>query len=178
MKSINFDEGYKEYKINDDDSRIIRIRVADPNLLSRFAAARDKIDELQRKYAAAAPEDMAAADVELRRLLNEVFDTDICTPAFGAAALLTLTENGKPLYEAFFEAFLPELRADIEAVGMSSRINAPEPPERVQKYLDPPVSAPAVKPIAGLARPYDDGLPDVSGYTPEQKKQLLMKLMS
>ena len=157
MKSINFDEGYKEYKINGDDNRVIRIRIADPNMLSRFNTASNKMDELQKKYADANPEDMANIDAELRTLLNDVFQTDICTPAFGEASLMTITSTGKPLYQAFFEVFIPEFKADIEAAG--ARISAPSVSKKVQKYLDTPAT-----------------VPDISKLSDEQKAALLAEL--
>ncbi len=161
MKSINFDEGYKEYSINGDESRVIRVRVADPNILPRFAAVSDKLDEMQKKYTEATPEVMGAVDKELRDLLNEVFQTDICTPAFGEAAVMSITSSGKPLYQAFLEAFLPVVQQDIEAAGKAAQDNAPKPSERVQKYLDTPVAS---------------ALPDISGLTAEQKAELLAQL--
>ena len=168
MKSINFDEGYKEYDINGDETRVIRLRIADPNLVPRFEAASSRIDELQKKYVEATPENMIAVDKELRDILNEVFQTDVCTPAFGNAAVMSLTSSGKPLYQTFLEAFIPVVRQDIEAASMTAKINAPKPSEHVQKYLDKPA-------IAGMTAP---ALPDVSGLTPEQKAALLAQLQS
>ena len=46
MKSINFDEGYKNYAVNGDEKRIVRVRVTDINLLKRVEAALTEIESL------------------------------------------------------------------------------------------------------------------------------------
>ena len=173
MKSIKFDEGCKEYMINDDPSRVIRLRL-DPNMIERYKKAVTKIEEYEKKYGDLSIDNMTQFDSELREILNGVFGTDICTPAFGEASLFTPTSEGEPLFVAFFEAFLPEIEKDIRAATTELKPNKKEVRPQVQKYLD----APSVKPVAGLAKPYGEALPDISGLTPEQKKMLAMQLLA
>ena len=173
MKKITFDEGYHEYMVNDDESRVIRIRL-DPNMMKRFRKALDQAEEIEKRIAGKNTEDMlTAADAELRKIFNEAFCTDICTPAFGEASVLTPVSGGKALYQAFFEAFLPELRSDIEAATATAKVNAPRP--EVQKYTAPQISKKG--PIAGLAQPYGSEFPNIEGLTQEQKQQLIAQLI-
>jgi hypothetical protein len=135
MKSISFDEGYREYKLNGDDSRVIRIQITDPNLYSRIEKGMEKAESLIGKYKNTdSYEKLAQFDKEVKAILNEAFGTDICTPAFGSASVLTPTSDGSTLLiYAFFEAFMPALKEDIESMKASM---AQEVRPEVKKYLD------------------------------------------
>lgn len=181
MKSINFDEGYKEYALNDDESRVIRIRLTDPNLLSRIEKTMNKVNELIKKYRnrPVNGDNITALtdfDSEVKGLLNETFGTDICTPIFGDASVLAPTSDGNMLIFSFFNAFMPILKADIEAAAMTAKLKEPEVRPEVQKYLEPVTVKSVSKPIAGLASPVA-ALPDVSGLTLEQKQALIAQLL-
>lgn len=177
MKSINFDEGYKKYILNDDEQRVIRIRLTDPNLLPRVEKAMEKVEELMKKYKARPDTNkLAKFDSEVKSLLNETFGTDICTPVFGGASVLTTTSDGELLIFSFFNAFLPTLKADMESAAMTAKLKQPEVRSEMQKYLEPVTVKPVSKQIAGLADPFA-GLPDVSDLTPEQKRALMAKLI-
>ena len=43
MQSIRFDDGYKEFMINDDPNRVIRFNPADYGIIERFNTARKDI---------------------------------------------------------------------------------------------------------------------------------------
>ncbi|MDO4863467.1 MAG: hypothetical protein Q4A05_04780 [Ruminococcus sp.] len=178
MKSINFDEGYKEYAINNDEQRVIRIRLSDMNLLKRVETAMKETKELVGKYKKApSAEELVQFDSEVREVINKAFGSDICTPVLGSASVLTLATNGKLLLFEFFDAFLPVIKADIEAAMMTAKLKQPEIRPEVSKYLDPVTVAPVSKPIAGMTKPFGE-LPDVSGLTPEQKRQLMAQLIT
>lgn len=166
MKPIRFDEGYKEYMINDDPGRVIRLRL-DPNMIERYEGAVARLEECEQTFGELDADNMSRYDSELRELINDAFGTDICTPAFGNASLFTPTSGGEVLFMAFFNSFLPELEKDIRAFAAHSGQDKTQVSPKVQKYLDEP----AVKPGGGA-------LPDVSGLTPEQKKQLALMLIS
>ncbi len=175
MQSINFDEGYKSYIVNDDPNRVIRIKLGDPGLLSRIRTAMKETDGLLGRYSEMpAEEAYAGFDKEFRGIVNRAFGTDICTPVFGDANVTAVTESGKFVFSAFFDAFIPQLEADIKAKLAAKKASAAEVRPEVRKYLEPPT----VKPVAGLADPFGASLPDISGLTPEQKKLLVMQLLS
>lgn len=167
MKSINFDEGYREYKLNEDDSRVIRIRITDANLYSRIKKSMERTNELISKYKTRPnSSQLAEFDSNVRTILNDAFGSDICTPAFGTASLLTPLPDGDLLLFSFFNAFLPVLKADIEATKMTMKIKQPEVRPEVQKYLEPVTVAPMMNPV----------LPDISRLTPEQREFLKQQL--
>lgn len=143
MRSINFDEGYKTYDINGDENRVIRIRVTDPNIMQRYNESKAVIDGIFKEL----PEDGDIGTEEKDRIegtikeaINHIFDSDICEPAFGHASVLTVAENGRPIVVNFIEALLPIVTEDSrEAVEALAKERA----QRMQKYIDPVVSAPS-----------------------------------
>lgn len=167
MKSINFDEGYREYKLNEDDSRVIRIRITDANLKSRIEKAMERTNELISKYKTRPnSSQLAEFDINVRTIINDAFGSDICTPAFGTASLLTPLPDGKLLLFSFFDAFLPVLKADMDALKMTMKIKQPEIRPEVQRYIEPVTVAPMSEPV----------LPDISKLTPEQRAFLKQRL--
>lgn len=176
MRSINFSTGTREYKINEDDSRVIRINLSDLNMASRMDEMQSRIDALTQKYSGIkkpAPEQLAEMDSSIRSIINYAFGTDICTPAFGEVNVMSPVE-GVPLFRKFFEAFLPVLKADVNAM----KLEKPEVRPEVNKYLEKPQIS-STQPLVALAQPYsqDTGL-DISSLTREQKNALLAQLIS
>jgi hypothetical protein len=157
MKSINFDEGFEEYAINGDPNRVIRIRIADPNLFQRIEAAMMKTDELVAKYKGEPDaEKLTQFDAEVKTILNEAFGSDICTPAFHGSNIMTPDSNGRPIFYGFMNSLMEILKLEMKRV--SDNMAAEVRPE-VSKYLEPAA------------------LPDVSNLTPEQKRELMAQLI-
>ena len=129
MQKIEFDEGYRTYQIGDSD-RIIKIRL-DPDLMTRIKAAESRISDMEDRLKNAAPDELTALSDEIKDIFNSAFGTDVCTPAFDGASVFTLTGGGKMLFQSFFEAFIPVLTKDIEAIGKAQS----EPRPEVQKYM-------------------------------------------
>lgn len=175
MKSINFDEGYKNYAVNGDEKRIVRVRVTDINLLKRVEAALTEIESLKGKYSGRPDKNtLLDFDKNVRDLIDKAFDSEICAPAFGDANICAPVSGGKLLFESFFEAFMPMLKADLSAAVMNKKLNPPELRPEVRKYVEDPV----ISPVAGLAEPYKPMLPDVSRLTPEEKRSLIAQLIT
>ena len=118
--NIRFSTGEKEYIVNDDESKVIKVNISDGNMLVRFNEALPKFEKMQKEFGEITdPVKLKEADEKVREFINEVFGTDVCTPAFGKANCLSVVENGKALYMSFLEAFLPVVKKDMEA-----RLNA------------------------------------------------------
>lgn len=175
MKSINFDEGYKNYAVNGDEKRIIRVRVTDINLLKRVEAALTEVESLKEKYSGR-PDKKTLLDFDrnVRDLIDKAFDSEICAPAFGDANICAPVSGGKLLFESFFEAFMPVLKADLSAAVMNKKVRQSELRPEVQKYIADTETAP----VAGLAEPYKSALPDVSRLTPDEKRALIAQLIT
>lgn len=175
MKSINFDEGYKTYAINGDESRVIKIKIGDFNLLKRVEAAMTEIESLKDKFSGKLNENtMIEFDSSVRHIIDKAFDSDVCENAFGSASICTVVSGGKLLFESFFEAFMPLLKSDLNAAVMNKKVRQPELRPEVQKYID----TPKIDPIAGLKEPYKPDFPDVSKLTPEEKRALIAQLIT
>lgn len=175
MKSINFDEGYKTYAINGDESRTIKIRIGDLNLKNRLESALTEIEALKDKYIGKADENtISEIDSSVRKIIDKAFDSEVCTNVFGNASVFTLRNDGKPLFEVFFESLLPVLESDINTIGINKKVRQPELRPEVQKYIADTETAP----IAGLAEPYKPVLPDVSKLTPDEKRALIAQLIT
>ena len=50
MQSINFDKGYKTYAVNEDESNVVKINVADLNMKFRIEELPSRIALLEEKY--------------------------------------------------------------------------------------------------------------------------------
>lgn len=175
MKSINFDEGYKTYAVNGDESRVIKIRISDFNLIKRVEAALTETESLKEKYSGKPDENaMIEFDSNVRKIIDKAFDSDVCANAFGDANICTVVSGGKLLFESFFEAFMPILKSDVSAALMNRKVRQPELRPEVQKYIADTETAP----IAGLAEPYKPALPDVSRLTPDEKRALIAQLIT
>lgn len=132
MKSIDFDSGFKTYAINGDENCVIRINTTDFNLPKRIQDANGTIKTVISEYEGKnAADDIAGCDTKVREIINEVFGSDICTPAFGKTNLFSITSNGNYIFENFLSALLPVIQADIEEAAKAAQVR----PE-VQKYLE------------------------------------------
>lgn len=175
MRSVDFSTGAKEYEFNGDPDNRIKINVADPNLIGRIEKAVSRLDSIQEKFSGEASFDiMIEADREIRDVLANVFGCDICSAAFGDANCFSLVDGETPLIVSFLEAFLPVIKADIEAAIPKKAPEQKLRPE-VQKYIGEPVKTPTVKPVAGLSQPY--GI-NVNTLTKEQRAALIAQLLA
>lgn len=172
MKSIQFSTGVREYAINGDESNVIRINIADMNLPARMKAVGRKLDELSAEFdeLLVTPETAAEIDARIRALMNEAFGTDICTPAFGSTNCMTPVDaEGTTLWQAFFRAFMAQIREDIAAMRPQQPAVPTVSTTNVQQYVR---SAPA--PVAEM---HDATSLDLSALTPEQKHRLITALL-
>lgn len=117
MQSINFDDGYKRYILNDDENKIIRVNVTDFNILDRYTKAQADmqalIEEMQSD-SEATPEKIASYDKRIRENINFIFGSDVCTAAFGTANCMSVVGNGSMLFESFLNALMPQVQADMD----------------------------------------------------------------
>lgn len=175
MKSIQYSTGMREYAINGDESNVIRINIADMNLPSRMKAVGRKLDELAAEFGeqSVTSETAAEFDTRLRAIMNEAFGTDICTPAFGSMNCMTPVDaEGTTLWQAFFRAFMAQIKEDIAAMRPQQPA-VPTVSPKVQQYVSS-APTPAVQPVVAMSNP--NSL-DISALTPEQKHRLIAALL-
>lgn len=137
MQSINFDSGYKEYAVNGDESNVIRINITDFNIIKRYNEAMPKLQTMAQRYAANkdsfSTNELSIIDSEIRSVVDEIFDADVSSHAFGNAHPLSLLDSGKFLVESFMDAFMPIIQADFDKSG-NALANRPDL-AKAEKYL-------------------------------------------
>lgn len=131
MTSLKFDDGYKEYSINGDESKVIRINTTDFAIFDRIKKAMSTIDDISKKYKNAelktddeANELFVSADKKVREQINYIFDSDVSSVAFGNTNCFSIVfSNKQPLFYNFLNAIIPTIRSDIEKVMTSQNKN-------------------------------------------------------
>ena len=119
MKSIRFDDGFREYAINGDETRVIRVNPSDFGIIERLTAAQNAMANVTIDNT---PEGIAAFDKFAREQIDMVFGEGTSAVAFGRTHLAS-PANGKPLYVNFLEAFAPIIKADLDAERKKSDAN-------------------------------------------------------
>lgn len=116
MNNLSFDVGYKEYSINGDESRILRINTSDMNFITRMNKAEKELQKIADKCNSATAENaietLSYLDNEVRKQINYVFDGDVSDIIFGNTNCISIS-GGKPIFENFLEAVLPIIKEDI-----------------------------------------------------------------
>lgn len=123
MKKIVFDDGYREYAINGDETRVIRINPTDFGIVKRMKAAEEALAAMAIEHSEDGIEEL---DRVVREQLDSVFGEGTAQTVFGNVNCTSLA-GGKTLYQNFLEAFSPIIKADIEAEKKKSDA-------RVKKY--------------------------------------------
>lgn len=144
MQSIRFDDGYKEFMINDDPSKVIRFNPSDYGIIERFNTARKdiltEIEKLQKDFdikpdgTPDVPEDeleeAAGMMSKVRKLICDkvdyIFGNPVSEIAFGNQSPLS-SIKGIPLFERFIRAAQPYIEKEVKAEQEASM-------KRVNKY--------------------------------------------
>ena len=119
MQQINFDNGVKAYKINEDG--VLRFNPGDPNLYARFLDAADKIQEIENNMAAKGKEIdendgagslrlLAEADRQIKEILSWVFGkNNDFDEIMGGVNLMAVAGNGERVITNLLSALTPIL---------------------------------------------------------------------
>lgn len=128
METIKLDDGYKEYAINGDENRILRINPTDITIIPKMEASLDKlrkelegIEGIKISPTGNALEDGKNSAEVVRRVnkamrdnFDEIFYPGAADIVFGAQSPLALS-NGKTIYENFMESFIKTIKPVIES---------------------------------------------------------------
>ena len=144
MQSLRFDEGYKEFMINDDPNRVIRFNPADYGIIERFNKARKDIiaemAKIQKDFDLkpdGSPdvsedelEEAAGIIEKVRKLICDkidyIFGNPVSEVVFGTQSPLS-SVKGVPLFERFIQAAQPFIEKEVKAEQEASQ-------KRVSKY--------------------------------------------
>lgn len=165
MQSIDFNSGnYKEYAINGDENRVIRINVSDVGIITRIQDAMSKADNIAEEVSEREKNEdrtqlLKEYDQRAREMVNDIFGSNVCTAALGGINVFSMGSNGKPVLFNFLEALLSVVVQEIKSAQTAAQIKFEE---KVEKYIAPVVAQPAV---------------NVAELSDEDKKALLRELL-
>lgn len=141
MQSLNFNDGFKEFMINNDPDRVIRFNPADFSILERFQEASERITSAQEDTAEGievkadgtvdseldeAVEMIAGINKLIKDQVDYIFDSKVSDIAFGNQSPLSMVK-GAPLFERFIEAAQKHIEKEIMAEQKASQ-------KRIEKY--------------------------------------------
>lgn len=144
MQSIRFDDGFKEFMINDDPNRVIRFNPADYGILERFNTAhKEMLSELEALGSDIdinpdgtpnVPENELEEAAKLlgktRKIICDkvdyIFGNPVSEIAFGTQSPIS-SIKGLPLFELFINAARPYIEKEVMAEQKASQ-------KRVEKY--------------------------------------------
>lgn len=120
MADISFNKGFKTYTINGDENCTITFNPSDYGILARIEQSQKEIDNLSNEYEKTThsvkdtekEEILNQLDIKIREQINKVFNSDVCTGAFGKVNCLT-PAGGYPIYINFLNAVIPIIKNDI-----------------------------------------------------------------
>lgn len=120
MEKLNFKNNIKKYCINGNENCIISVNTTDYAILDRIKKSINIIESLSEEYKDKkinnddeANEVFVSADLKIREQINYIFNSDVCTSAFGNTNCLSLCDDGSTLFENFINAVVPIIKKDI-----------------------------------------------------------------
>lgn len=141
MQSIRFDDGYKEFMINDDPNKVIRFDPADFGIIERFNTAMKNIEEASETIKndidinpqgepLSELEEAAEAVAKVNKLIKDqidyIFDSPVSDMVFGNKSPLALVK-GVPLFERFIMAAKEVIEKEVKKEMEASQ-------KRIEKY--------------------------------------------
>lgn len=132
MQSISFDEGYKEFSINGDESRVIRFNPKDFGILTRMESTLSDFSELEKKLKESNEDDFVGVlkDVEetIYIKMDEIFNADVHDIIFNHQSPVALV-GGEFLFMRVINAIIPIMEKEINKERKESE-------KRMAKYTE------------------------------------------
>ena len=128
MNNISFEEGYKEFAINNDENRILRFNPSDIGLIDRIKSELEKMEVYANEHMTDKDNyDLSIElDQQLRSHVNEMFYEGTDKIIFADQNVMT-TVNGVTIFERFFRALLNTMEPYVKKEGRKSQ-------EKIEKY--------------------------------------------
>ena len=135
MQNISFDDGFREFMINNDANRVIRFNPSDFSILERFNTAMKEIENAYNKIDKDVELNTDGSPVEnldeyveiikkVNMLINEqvdyIFGSNVSAIAFGNQSPLS-TVKGVPLFERFIRAAQAYIEKEVIAEQKASQ---------------------------------------------------------
>lgn len=131
-----------QIRINGDDSKIIELNLNDINILTRLnTSVKDleglktdgitkSLDNSDRESVDRLSDELLTIDAEIRNIVNNIFDFDVCTPIAGNASMLDLID-GQCRFEVIIKSLSDLYKDTFEKAAQvaKEKVN-----NRVKKY--------------------------------------------
>lgn len=128
MNNIVFEEGIKEFAINNDENRILRFNPSDIGLVDRIKNELEKIDVYAKDNLSDKENfDLAIElDKQLREHVDQMF-YEVASQIIFADQNVMTTVNGMTIFERFFRSLLNTMEPYVKKEGRKSK-------EKIEKY--------------------------------------------
>lgn len=132
MQSISFDEGYKEFAINNDENRVIRFNPKDFGILTRMEDTLSDFEALEKKLKDGNEEEFTNNLREAEKVVHEnidsIFNANVHDIIFNHQSPISLV-GGEFLFMRVIEALVPIVEKEVKYEMQKSE-------KRMSKYTE------------------------------------------
>ena len=137
MQNIHFDDGFKTYVLNGDESKIIKVNVTDFGIVDRFEKVKKDLEHLADKTTLSQSTDeseMQQTDRIIREKINYIFGSDVSSAAFGSVYCFS-PSNGMPVFVNFINAVMPVIEKEMKIETDKMQLNIDKYTSQLPKIL-------------------------------------------
>lgn len=132
MQSISFDEGYKEFAINNDENRVIRFNPKDFGILTRMEDTLSDFEALEKKLKDGNEEEftnnLREAEKVVHEKIDSIFNANVHDIIFNHQSQISLV-GGEFLFMRVIEALVPIVEKEVKYEMQKSE-------KRMSKYTE------------------------------------------
>lgn len=132
MQSISFDEGYKEFAINNDENRVIRFNPKDFGILTRMEDTLSDFEALEKKLKDGNEEEftnnLREAEKVVHEKIDSIFNANVHEIMFNHQSPISLV-GGEFLFMRVIEALVPIVEKEVKYEMQKSE-------KRMSKYTE------------------------------------------
>ena len=132
MQSISFDEGYKEFAINNDENRVIRFNQKDFGILTRMEDTLSDFEALEKKLKDGNEEEftnnLREAEKVVHEKIDSIFNANVHDIIFNHQSPISLV-GGEFLFMRVIEALVPIVEKEVKYEMQKSE-------KRMSKYTE------------------------------------------
>lgn len=140
MKNFNINDGIKEFTINNDENRVLRINTSDLQISVRLKQCEKELNQISKEFQkfdeTMTVEDSIEAidkyDKKVKQRLDYIFNTNVSEVVFGGMNCLSIC-GGKPVFQNFLDEVMPEISQNIEEEVKKSQQNIKKYTSQVKK---------------------------------------------
>ena len=132
MQNISFDEGYKEFAINNDENRVIRFNPKDFGILTRMEDTLSDFEALEKKLKDGNEEEftnnLREAEKVVHEKIDSIFNANVHDIIFNHQSPISLV-GGEFLFMRVIEALVPIVEKEVKYEMQKSE-------KRMSKYTE------------------------------------------